>query len=41
MPDLNAVESKIKHVKVVGIKSLVPVSRAINQEFGFCLGVHS
>lgn len=34
MPDLDAVESKIKHVKVMGIKPLVPVSRAINREFG-------
>ena len=34
VPDLDAVESKIKHVKVLGIKPLVPVSRVINREFG-------
>ena len=33
VPDLDAVESKIKHVKVMGIKPLVPVSSAINREF--------
>ena len=34
VPDLDAVESKIKHVKVLGIKPLVPVSKAINRDFG-------
>ncbi len=34
MPDLDAVESKIKHVKLMGIKPLVLVSRAINRDFG-------
>lgn len=34
MPDLDAVESKIKHVKVLGIKPLVPVSTAINRDLG-------
>jgi membrane-bound metal-dependent hydrolase YbcI (DUF457 family) len=33
VPDLDAVESKIKHVKVMGIKPLVPVAVAINREF--------
>ena len=34
VPDLDAVESKIKHVKVMGIKPFVPVYRGINREFG-------
>lgn len=34
VPDLDAVESKIKHVKVLGIKPLVPVSKALNRDFG-------
>jgi membrane-bound metal-dependent hydrolase YbcI (DUF457 family) len=34
VPDLDAVESKIKHVKVMAIKPLVPLSQAINSEFG-------
>lgn len=41
VPDLDAVESKIKHFKVMGIKPLVPVSRAINREFGHRGLLHS
>ena len=41
VPDLDAVESKIKHVKVLGIKPMVPVSRAINREFGHRGLLHS
>ena len=39
--DLDAVESKIKHVKVMNIKPFVPVSRAINREFGHRGLLHS
>lgn len=41
LPDLDATESKIKHVKVIGIKPLVPVSRAINRDFGHRDLLHS
>ena len=41
VPDLDAVESKIKHVKVINIKPLVPVSRAINRDFGHRGLLHS
>jgi inner membrane protein len=41
VPDLDAVESKIKHAKVIGIKPLVPVSKAINREFGHRGLLHS
>jgi inner membrane protein len=41
VPDLDAVESKIKHVKVINIKPLVPVSRAINRQFGHRGMLHS
>lgn len=41
VPDLDAVESKIKHLKLMGIKPLVPVSRAINREFGHRGLLHS
>lgn len=41
VPDLDAIESKIKHIKVMGIKPLVPVSRAINREFGHRGLLHS
>jgi membrane-bound metal-dependent hydrolase YbcI (DUF457 family) len=40
-PDLDAVESKIKHVKVIGITPFVPVSRAINREYGHRGLLHS
>jgi membrane-bound metal-dependent hydrolase YbcI (DUF457 family) len=41
VPNLDAVESKIKHVKVLGIKPLVPLSRAMNNEFGHRGLLHS
>jgi inner membrane protein len=41
VPDLDAVESKIKHVKVVNIKPLVSVSIAINRQFGHRGLLHS
>jgi inner membrane protein len=41
VPDLDAVESKIKHVKVMGIKPFVPVSKAINRDFGHRGLLHS
>lgn len=41
VPDLDAVESKLKHVKLIGIKLLMPMSRAINHEFGHRGLVHS
>lgn len=33
-PDLDASESKIKHIKVLGIEPLVPVAVGLNREFG-------
>lgn len=41
VPDLDAVESKIKHVQVLGIKPFVPVSRAINRDLGHRGLLHS
>jgi membrane-bound metal-dependent hydrolase YbcI (DUF457 family) len=41
VPDLDAVESKIKHVKLCGIKPFVPIARAINSEFGHRGLLHS
>lgn len=41
VPDLDATESKIKHVRVMGIKPFVPVYRAINREFGHRGLLHS
>ncbi len=41
MPDLDAIESKTKHAKAMGIKPLVPVSKAINREFGHRRLLHS
>ena len=41
VPDLDAVESKIKHVRVGGIKPFVPLSRAINRDFGHRGLLHS
>ena len=41
MPDLDAIESKIKHIRIMGIKPFVPVSRAINREFGHRGLLHS
>jgi inner membrane protein len=41
VPDLDAVESKIKHVKVMSIKPLVPVSIVINRGFGHRGLLHS
>lgn len=41
VPDLDAVESKIEYVKVIGIKPLVPVSRAINRAYGHRGPLHS
>lgn len=41
MPDLDAVESKIKHIKVMKIKPFVPISRAINRDFGHRHLLHS
>lgn len=41
VPELDAVESKIKHVKVLGIKPRVPVSKAINQQYGHRGLLHS
>ena len=40
-PDLDANESKAKHVKVAGIKPLVPVVTAINRDFGHRGFLHS
>lgn len=34
VPDLDAVESKIKHFRILGIKPFVPVSRTLNRNFG-------
>ncbi len=34
VPDLDAVESKLKHVRVGNIKPLVPVARVSNRNFG-------
>lgn len=41
VPDLDAVESKIKHIKVLGIKPLVPISKAINRDLGHRGLLHS
>ena len=41
VPDLDAVESKIKHVRIAGIKPLMPVAQAINQQFGHRGLLHS
>ena len=41
VPDLDAVESKIKHIKLCGIKPFVPIARAINSEFGHRGLLHS
>jgi membrane-bound metal-dependent hydrolase YbcI (DUF457 family) len=41
VPDLGAVESQIKHLKVCGIKPLVPVAKAINGKFGHRGILHS
>ena len=39
--DLDASESKIKHVKVLGIEPLVPVAIGLNREFGHRGFLHS
>lgn len=41
VPDLDAIESKIKHIQVMGIKPLTPVARAINRDFGHRGLLHS
>jgi inner membrane protein len=41
VPDLDAVESKIKHVRIIGIKPLVLVARALNRAFGHRGLLHS
>jgi inner membrane protein len=41
VPDLDAVESKIKHIRLFGIKPLVPVASAINRDFGHRGCLHS
>lgn len=41
IPDIDALQSKVKHLKVLGIKPIVPVSRAINREFGHRGLLHS
>lgn len=41
MPDLDAVESKIKHVQVMDIKPFVSISRAINRDLGHRGLLHS
>jgi len=41
VPDSDAVESKIKHVKVRGIKPLMRVTVAFNREFGDRGALHS
>lgn len=41
VPDLDAVESKIKHVKLRSIKPFVPITGAINAEFGHRGLLHS
>lgn len=41
VPDLDAVESRIKHVKLCGFKPFVPVARSINREFGHRGLLHS
>jgi membrane-bound metal-dependent hydrolase YbcI (DUF457 family) len=41
VPDLDAVESRIKQTKVLGVKRFMPISRAINSEFGHRGLLHS
>ena len=41
VPDLDAGESKIKHIMVAGTKPLVPVAIAINRNFGHRGFLHS
>lgn len=41
VPDLDAVESKVKHVRIIGIKPLVPLARTINRDFGHRGLLHS
>ena len=41
LPDLDAIESKIKHDRVSGIKPFMPVARAINRELGHRGLLHS
>lgn len=41
VPDLDAVESKIKHVKLCGVKPFVPIAIAINREPGHRKLLHS
>lgn len=41
MPDLDASESKIKHLKVLGIKPFVPLAQVIHREFGHRGFLHS
>lgn len=41
MPDFDALECKIKHANVLGIKPFVPVSKAINQAYGHRGLLHS
>ena len=41
MPDLDAVESKIKHVRVGATKPMVPIARAFNRDFGHRGLLHS
>jgi len=41
VPDLDASESKAKHIKIAGIKPLVPVATAIHRDFGHRGSLHS
>ena len=41
VPDLDAAESKIKHIKVVGAKPLVPMAIAVHRNFGHRGFLHS
>jgi membrane-bound metal-dependent hydrolase YbcI (DUF457 family) len=41
VPDLDASESKAKHIKVAGVEPLVPVAIAINRDFAHRGVLHS